>query len=137
VGGPGDHDPSPWDQDPSPWDHGRSAWGEANNFYDIETERQINSGPEPVKRTRESARGQFPQLSPQSSSDISEYGSTGEEETNMEEALRDGIRHAYRDETWSQKSFTYDPQLQEFLGRRGTMQFFYNLPSILQLFELF
>jgi hypothetical protein len=53
------------------------------------------------------------------------------------DVLKDGIRHAYRDETWSQKSFTYYPKPQEFLGRKGTMQFFYNLPSILQLFELF
>jgi hypothetical protein len=34
-------------------------------------------------------------------SDISEYESEDEEETNMEDVVKDGIRHAYRDETWA------------------------------------
>jgi hypothetical protein len=70
-------------------------------------------------------------------SDISKYGSEGEDETYMEDVDSNGFRHKYRDETWSQKCFTYDPKPQEFLGRRETMQFFHHLPSILQLFELF
>ena len=47
------------------------------------------------------------------------------------------MKHVYRDETWSQSFFTYDPKPQEFIGRRDTMQFFYHIPTILQLFEFF
>jgi hypothetical protein len=48
-----------------------------------------------------------------------------------------GVRHVYRDETWSTKFFTYDPKPKEFRGRMGTTKFFVHMPSLLTLFELF
>jgi hypothetical protein len=49
----------------------------------------------------------------------------------MEDSLIDGVKHVYRNETWSQNSFTYDPKPKDFIGRRGTTQFFHQLPIIL------
>jgi hypothetical protein len=35
------------------------------------------------------------------------------------------------------KGLLYDPKPKDFIGRRGTVQFFNQLPTMLQLFELF
>jgi hypothetical protein len=66
------------------------------------------------------------------SDDSSEYFT--DDEGGVE---NNGVKHAYRDETWSQDFFTYDPKPKQFLGRRGTSKFFDHIPTILQLFELF
>jgi hypothetical protein len=55
----------------------------------------------------------------------------------MEDVGNHGLKHAYHDETWTQQNFMYVPKPKEFIGRRGTMQFFEHVPTILQLFELF
>jgi hypothetical protein len=89
---------------------------------------QNQSGPA-QRRRRHRVAGQYAQLSPEAIYDISEYDS--EDDTNVGDVVSDGIRHEYRYATWSQKSFTYDPKPQEFLGRRRTIQFFHHLPSIL------
>jgi hypothetical protein len=70
-------------------------------------------------------------------SQISEYETEEEDNSNTGNVGSEIVKHAYRDETWSQKCFTYDPKPKVFIGRRGTMQFFEHLPTILQLFELF
>jgi hypothetical protein len=69
-------------------------------------------------------------------SEISEYDSEDEDDKNMGDGVIDALKHKYRDETWSQRSFTYDPKLQDFIGRRGTMQFFHHMPTILQLLHM-
>jgi hypothetical protein len=79
----------------------------------------------------------FPELNVGSESDISEYETEEEEDALMGDVTTDGVRHVFRDETWSQSSFTYDPKPRDFIGRRGTSQFFFQLPTMLQLFELF
>jgi hypothetical protein len=66
-----------------------------------------------------------------------DYSSEDEDDANMGDVGSDGFKHKYRDETWSQKCFTYDPKSQQFIGRREIMQFFHHIPTILQLFELF
>ena len=80
---------------------------------------------------------QVPKLSEGLESKISEYEIEDEEDVNMEDPLADGVRHDYRNETRSQQSFTYDPKPRDFIGRRGTTQLFHQLPTMLQLFELF
>ena len=42
-----------------------------------------------------------------------------------------GLKHAHRDETWIQQNVTYAPKPKEFIGRRGTMQFFEHVHTIL------
>jgi hypothetical protein len=49
----------------------------------------------------------------------------------MENVVIDGLKHVYRDETWSKKSFTSASKPQDFLGRKGIMQFFEHIPTIL------
>jgi hypothetical protein len=70
-------------------------------------------------------------------SNISNYGSQEEEDGNMVVEDFNGVRHLYRDETWSQKHFTYSPKPMDFIGRRGTTQYFHHVPSPLHLFQLF
>jgi hypothetical protein len=73
----------------------------------------------------------------ESKSDISEYDIEEGQDANREEGDFTRVKHAYRDETWSKKFFTYDPPPREFRGRRGTSRFFPHLRRILQLWELF
>jgi hypothetical protein len=80
---------------------------------------------------------QVTQLNVGSTSEISENETKEENNGNIVNVGSKALKHAYRDETWSHKSFTYDPKPREFIGRRGTMQFFERLPTILQLFEFF
>jgi hypothetical protein len=80
---------------------------------------------------------QVAELSEGLESEISEYEMEEEDATNVGDLVTEGIKHAYRDETWSQSFFTYEPKPRGFVGRRGTVQFFHNLPTILQLFDLF
>ena len=69
---------------------------------------------------------QVTQISGQSSGEFLEY------ETDDEGSGKsNGVKHTYRDETWTKDFFTYDPKPKEFLGRRGTSQFFELLPTIL------
>jgi hypothetical protein len=82
-------------------------------------------------------KGQFPELSAGSMNDISQYGSDEEDDATGRNVGSEAVKHAYRDETWSQKCFTYDPKPRAFVGRRGTQRFFERMPTILQLFELF
>jgi hypothetical protein len=42
---------------------------------------------------------------------------------NLGDVESNGVKHVYRDETWSQDFFTYDLKPQEFLGWRNTSQF--------------
>jgi hypothetical protein len=90
-----------------------------------------------VRKRKVRLHSQFPQLSTKSISDISEYESEEEDDANTGNERSEASKHAYRDETWSQKCFTYDPKPQAFVRRRGTQQFFHYMPTILQLFELF
>jgi hypothetical protein len=89
------------------------------------------------QRRRIRVQSQVAQLSEGSESEISEYEIEDDENAILGDAMTNGVKHVYRDETWSQRFFTYDPKPRDFIGRRGTSQFFHNLPTILQLFELF
>jgi hypothetical protein len=97
------------------------------------------SPPSPVqtRRRKVKSQSQFPELSAASSNDISEFESEEEDDGITRIEGTEALKHAYRDETWSQKCFTYDPKPREFLGRKGTQKFFECMPTILQLFELF
>jgi hypothetical protein len=90
-------------------------------------------GTSPVARRRRTERvpRQVTQLSGGSESEISEYEVDEEEASNTEVEELIGVKHAFRDETWSQTFFTYDPKPKEFIGRRGTSQFFSHFPTIL------
>jgi hypothetical protein len=68
--------------------------------------------PRPVvqRRRRDSVVGQFLELSPETISDVSEYDNEDGDDTNVGDAGSDDFRHDYRDETWPQKCFTYDPK---------------------------
>jgi hypothetical protein len=58
------------------------------------------------------------ELSGGSSSEASEddiEDNDGSGTTNID---LNGVRHVYRDETWSKKFFTYDPKPMAFRGRR-------------------
>jgi hypothetical protein len=72
-------------------------------------------------------------LSDASDSDTLDYVSGEEEDVHD----LNGVRHVYRDDTWSQNHFTYSPKPMDFLGRRGTTQNFHRIPSPLHLFQLF
>ena len=76
------------------------------------------------------------QLSGGSSTSISDYD-TEEEEANSRNGDFSGIKHVFRDETWTTKYFAYDQKPKEFIGRMGTTQFFAQIPSVLTLFEVF
>jgi hypothetical protein len=80
---------------------------------------------------------QVTQLSGRSESEISDYEIGEEDESNPEVVELNGVKHVYKDETWSQNFFTYDPKPKEFTGRSCTSRVFPHLPSILQLWELF
>jgi hypothetical protein len=89
------------------------------------------------RRRRARVERQIPQLSRDSSTDFSDYGTEEEEDAIYEDGNLSGVRHVYRDDTWSTNFFTYDPKPKDFLGRRDTSRFFAHIPSILTLFELF
>jgi hypothetical protein len=90
-----------------------------------------------VRRQR-SARSQYqdPELSDGSQSDISDYKMQEEEKAGREGVDLNGVKHAYRDETWSNKFSTYEPQPRKFRGRRGASRFFSHLPTIMQLWDV-
>jgi hypothetical protein len=71
------------------------------------------------------------QLPVELGSEISEYETNDEDNGNSRDGESDAGRHAFRDETWSQEFFTYDPKPMEFIGRRGTSQFFQFIPTVL------
>jgi hypothetical protein len=87
------------------------------------TQNNIPSLP-PLRRRKVRVQGQFIQLDAGAISDISEYESIDEEDATIRNVGSEALKHAYRDGTWSQKCFTYDPKPQEFVGRRGMQQFF-------------
>jgi hypothetical protein len=104
----------------------------SQSFGDNISERHV-----PGKRRRIRIQGHVTQLSAGSVSDISEYETDEEGNGNIGDVGSESVKHAYRDETWTQNSFTYDPKPQQFIGRRYTAQFFEHIPTILQLFEFF
>jgi hypothetical protein len=89
------------------------------------------------KRRRIRVPRQIAQLNEGSESEISEYEIGEDEEIDGENTVIDGVKHKYRDETWSQRFFTYDPKPRDFIGRRSTTQFFRLIPTVMQLFLLF
>jgi hypothetical protein len=50
---------------------------------------------------------------------------------------RNGVRFMYRDSTWNQDNFTYEPKHMEYRGDSTPNAFWYRFPTFLQLFELF
>ena len=75
----------------------------------------------PVKKKRRiRVLKQVAQLSEGSESEISEYEMEEDEDVNIKDSGKDGVKHKYREETWSQSFFTYDPKPMDFLGRTGT-----------------
>jgi hypothetical protein len=100
---------------------------------DVESSR-LHTLPNPVPQRGRTVRvqGHFPELS-----ELSQSESEDGDDANIMNVGNEALKHAYRDETWSQRSFTYDPKPREFLGRRGSQKFFAHMPTILTLFELF
>jgi hypothetical protein len=92
-----------------------------------------DSPPSPVQKKKKKIRpqSQFPELSAASNNDISEFEYEEEDDAITRNEGTEALKHAYRDETWSQKCFNYDPKPKEFLGRRGTHKFFERMPTIL------
>jgi hypothetical protein len=82
----------------------------------------VNIGVTPSLRRRRRSRVNCPiiQLSGASNSDISDYETEDEEDGNTGQGDLSGLKHVYRDDTWSTNFFTYDPKPKEFLGRMGT-----------------
>jgi hypothetical protein len=77
------------------------------------------------------------QLSTGLGSSIAEYETDLEDDADNENVNCDGIKHMFRDETWSQNNFTYDPPRMAFSGRQGTTRTFHRMPTMLALWELF
>lgn len=77
------------------------------------------------------------QLSLGSFIDMSNSGTEEEGNTNRGADDVNAVKYIYRDETWSQKFFTYDPKRIDFVGSRGTTQDFDQVPSVASLFDLF
>jgi hypothetical protein len=48
-----------------------------------------------------------------------------------------GIKYTYRDDTWKQDHFTYDPKPRHFIGVSGPTRWWNQMPTMMQLFELF
>jgi hypothetical protein len=107
-------------------------WGGFDGL-DVESSR-LHTLPIPVPQRGRTVRvqGHFLKLS-----ELSQSKSEDGDDANIMNVGNEALKHAYKDETWSQRSFTYDPKPQEFLDRRGTKKFFVHMPTILQLFELF
>jgi hypothetical protein len=76
------------------------------------------------------------QLNAGSEEEFSKYESD-EDDGNTGNPILNDVRHEYRDETWTQEFFTYDPKPREFIGSRGPSAFFSQIPTILYLFHLF
>jgi hypothetical protein len=70
-------------------------------------------------------------------SSILDYETDVEDDADNENGDCNGINHMFRNETWSQTNFTYDPPRMPFSGRQGTMWNFFRMPSMLALWELF
>jgi hypothetical protein len=77
------------------------------------------------------------QLSLGSFTDMSNFGTEEEGNANKGDDDVNAVKYMYRDETWSQKFFTYDPKRIDFVGSRGTTQDFDKVPSVASLFDLF
>ena len=48
-----------------------------------------------------------------------------------------GIKYTYRDDTWKQDHFTYDPKPRDFIGVSEPTRWWNQMPTMMQLFELF
>jgi hypothetical protein len=69
--------------------------------------------------------------------DISDSDSSEEEMEGGVENIN-GVRHMYRDETWTKQKIAFDPPPMEFIGvggPRGTI--FHRMPTFMMLFQLF
>jgi hypothetical protein len=73
---------------------------------------------------------QVPELSEGFDIDNSSYEMQQNEEGGTEGVDLNGVKHAYRDETWSHNFFTYDLPPREFRGKRGASKFFAHLPTL-------
>ena len=74
------------------------------------------------KRKKHRNNIHFPKLNANSSGEF--YKTEEDDDAHMGDMVSEGLKHAYRDETWTQHSFTYASKPKAFVGRRGTMQFF-------------
>jgi hypothetical protein len=81
----------------------------------------------PMKRIR--IHREVPQLSEGSESELSEYEMEEEEETDVGDSVSDGIKHVYRDETWSHSFFTYETKPRGFFGKKGYNTIFPSLAN--------
>jgi hypothetical protein len=84
--------------------------------------------------TRDEARGRrrvgipttLTQLSIGLEGSIPDYETSVKDDEDNENSDCNGIKHMFRDETWSQTNFTYDPPCMPFLGRQDNAKFFQN-----------
>jgi hypothetical protein len=88
------------------------------------------------KRRMTSLQRAATQLSAGLEEKFSEYESD-EDDGNTGNPISNDVRHEYRDETWTQEFFMYDPKPREFIGSRDPSVFFSQIPTILHLFHLF
>lgn len=89
-----------------------------------------------VKKSRRIEQ-QVTQLSEGSMSNIVKFEIEEEDDANTEEVDENSIRHIYHNESYREDNFTYNSKPIDFIDRGRTTNFFYALPILLLLFELF
>jgi hypothetical protein len=107
--------------------------GEQHGYYENYGPPSNTRGEAMGKRRRVRLPTVVPQLSTSSGSSIPEYETDVEDDVDNENINCNCIKHMYRDDTWSQSNFTYDPPRMAFTSRQGTTRHFLRMPSILAL----
>jgi hypothetical protein len=99
---------------PEPWHtmgyYDETNWDAVNGFQGQGSGENIPSRHVPRKSRRIRVQGQVTQLSRGSATEISEYETEEEDTGNTWDVGNEAVKHAYRDETWSQSFFTYNPK---------------------------
>jgi hypothetical protein len=94
--------------------------------------------PPPIRvQRRPRAQNRLLQLSSSSELDISDEEVIDSEEEDGGVENPNGVKHWYRDSTWSRGSFTYHPPPREFLGISRPSRTYARDPSPMALFDLF
>jgi hypothetical protein len=118
---------------------GPHVMGDFNNFGDFEDfgdDGRINGDVGNGVQNARVQRGNLPMLSESDTSGL-DNGSSDDDHDEEGVGNWNGIKFMYRDSTWNQDHFTYEPKPKEFSGVSTPNVFWYRFPRFLQLFELF